>query len=42
MGWMRRSAFPENPIGSACDFRALLERDQRGDPIEALVRQGAA
>lgn len=36
------SAFQENPIGVEFDPERLLERYENGDPIEALIAQGAA
>jgi hypothetical protein len=36
------SVFQENPIGVEFNPERLLERYENGDPIEALIAQGAA
>ena len=41
-GYMRSDAFAANPIGIEFDPQALLERFEQGDPIEELLKQGAA
>jgi catechol-2,3-dioxygenase len=40
--WMRSGAFKQNPIGVEFDPEVLCERFERGDPVDALVQQGAA
>jgi catechol-2,3-dioxygenase len=40
--WFRSGAFAANPIGVTFDPERLLARWRRGDPVEELVRQGAA
>lgn len=40
--WFESGAFAKNPIGVPFDPEKLLERWQRGDPAEELVRQGSA
>lgn len=41
-GWMDSEAFAANPIGVPFDPERLATRYERGDPLEELVRQGAA
>ncbi|MEE2674245.1 MAG: VOC family protein [Myxococcota bacterium] len=41
-GWMESEAFLANPIGVPFDPEKLIERYLAGDPLEALLRQGAA
>lgn len=40
--YMRSEAFAENPIGVGFDPDRLLARYEAGDPVEELLRQGAA
>lgn len=40
--FMRSEAFAANPIGVEFDPEKLLERYERGDPLEELLAQGAA
>ena len=40
--WMLSETFEKNPIGVEFDAERLLERYERGDPIEELIRQGSA
>jgi catechol-2,3-dioxygenase len=40
--WFRSGAFVRNPIGVPFDPAKLLARWEAGDPIDALVEQGAA
>ena len=40
--YMHSGAFAENPIGVEFDPEKLLERFENGDPIEELLKQGAA
>ena len=40
--YMASEAFAENPIGVGFDPDRLLERFENGDPIEELLKQGAA
>lgn len=40
--WLKSEAFAKNPIGVEFDVADLVERYERGDPIEELVQQGAA
>lgn len=40
--YMRGEAFRENPIGVEFDPEQLLERYESGEPLAALLRQGAA
>lgn len=40
--FVRSNTFQENPIGVEFDPERLLERYENGDPIEALITQGAA
>jgi hypothetical protein len=39
---MESEAFAANPIGVGFDPEKLVERYQRGDPIEELLQPGAA
>jgi catechol-2,3-dioxygenase len=41
-GYMESEAFEKNPIGVGFDPDKLVERYERGDPIDELLRQGAA
>lgn len=41
-GYMESEAFASNPIGVGFDPAKLVERYENGDPIEDLLRQGAA
>jgi catechol-2,3-dioxygenase len=41
-GWFQTGDFATNPIGVTFDAEKLIERFEAGDPIEELVRQGAA
>jgi len=41
-GWMQSGAFAANPIGVVFDPEKLLARYTAGDPLEELVKQGAA
>lgn len=41
-GYMRSEAFAENPIGVNFDPDKLLARYENGDPLEELLKQGAA
>ena len=41
-GYMRSEAFAENPIGVNFDPDKLLARFENGDPLEELLKQGAA
>jgi len=40
--YMHSEAFAKNPIGMGFDPDVLVERYEKGDPIEELLRQGAA
>ncbi len=40
--WFRTDAFAQNPIGVAFDVEKLVTRFREGDPIEELLKQGAA
>ncbi len=40
--YMRGEAFADNPIGVDFDPDKLLERFEAGDPVEELLKQGAA
>jgi catechol-2,3-dioxygenase len=40
-GFMRGDAFAKNPIGVEFDPAKLAQRYERGDPLEALLLQGA-
>lgn len=40
--WMRSGAFQRNPIGVVFDPDRLVERFDRGDPVDELVQQGSA
>jgi len=39
--WFSSDAFAANPLGVTFDPEKLVERFERGDPIEELLRQGA-
>ena len=41
-GYMRSEAFAANPIGVNFDPDTLLARFENGDPLEELLKQGAA
>jgi catechol-2,3-dioxygenase len=41
-GWMESEAFARNPIGVPFDPDKLLARYEQGDPVEELLKQGAA
>ncbi len=41
-GYMESEAFARNPIGVPFDPARLAQRYERGDPLEELLRQGAA
>jgi catechol-2,3-dioxygenase len=41
-GWMQSGAFDANPIGVVFDPDELVNRYTQGDPLEELVKQGAA
>jgi len=41
-GYMESAAFAKNPIGVTFDPDVLVKRYENGDPIEALLQQGAA
>lgn len=40
--WFRSGAFKKNPIGVEFDPDRLLERFERGDPLDELIQQGSA
>lgn len=40
--WMGSGAFAKNPIGVEFDAERLIARYEQGDPLEELLRQGAA
>ncbi len=40
-GWMESGAFAANPIGVGFDPEKLIERYEKGDPIEELLQQGS-
>ena len=40
--WMNGEVFSKNPLGVEFDPERLIERYERGDPLEELVRQGSA
>ena len=42
MGYMKTEAFEKNPLGVPYDPEKLVERYERGDPLEELHRIGAA
>jgi hypothetical protein len=39
---MKTEAFAKNPIGVVFDPKRLVARYEQGDPIEELLKQGAA
>lgn len=41
-GWMQSDEFQANPIGVTFDPEKLVARYEAGDPIEELLKQGAA
>ncbi len=41
-GYMESEAFAKNPIGVGFDPDVLVKRYENGDPIEELLKQGAA
>ena len=41
-GWLETEAFRANPIGVEYDVEELAGRYRAGEPLEELVKQGAA